>query len=398
MQPNADTSQFGLRTFDNAKDSITPAPRSATPKDKLAASLQKSGVDAEGVKEFQNNLKKFEGNLAARNLPASTATETYRQLQRILSSGNLVVSLDLKSKFVRQWSSKLADPASVKQGWYGTSGMAFYETYALMNHPQAITKTLADVLTKGAATVPDDTRSRSGMVFFERTLLPKTTRPVKIDRSNLAPDTEAQGKSIHAGARDYADQVAQVTLNGLKWDMNEKTPDGLAIKGTMRFKQCAEVVRPSDSNDPSKRQDKSCDSVEEASLFGSKIVYDDNGNGFGGQSTAEDISRVHFALTGKHNLLALDGGRNAARSPEELETLIRNRSNLPLAVFVTPSANEFAKAYLQRHPDHKTVPPNAMLQIVGVNGFNKNGTIDVINPWGKRHALTAKQLHEAMQF
>lgn len=71
---------------------------------------------------------------------------------------------------------------------------------------------------------------------------------------------------------------------------------------------------------------------------------------------------------------------------------------MPMGLMVTPNSEAFAQSYLDRHPEKTSVPPKVMLHIVGVNGINADGTIDVINPWGKRHALTAKQLYDAMQF
>lgn len=401
MQPKADTNQLGLPVFEGfaTRDNTRATTVELSPRDKLVASLERSGVSTQGIEDFKSNLERFERNVADRGLPASTANDTYKQLDRILNSGNSTVPRDLKSQFVTQWSSKLADPASVKQGWHDTCGMGYYQTYALMNHPKELTRTMADVLTRGAATVPDDSRSRIGMMFYERTLLPQSTRQVSVDKASLRPDLEAQGKSQHADARDYADQVAQVVLNTIKWDMREKAPDGTrTTQGSMKFKQCEDVKRPADSPDPKIGADKSCESVEETGFFGGKTVHDANGYGFGGQSTARDIDRVHFGITGKHNILTLDGGKGALNSPEQLEQFIRSRSHMPMGLFVTPNSEAFAQSYLDRHPEKTSVPSGVMLHIVGVNGINTDGTIDVINPWGKRHALTAKQLFEAMQF
>jgi hypothetical protein len=404
MQAGGDTAMNGFPSFEKVSgpDGVffsTSETANKSPRESLLDALKRSQPGAESLRTFQSNLDSFEADAAKRGLSPQAVSETFRQMGRILNASNATVPPELRRQFVTQWASKLADPESVKQGWHDTCGMAAYQTYALLHHPEALTRSVADALTGGSTQVPDDSRNWLALRLFNQ---PEATgtRTLAFDKKSFQPDWEAQGKSPHADARDYADQVAQVVLNSFKWDMRETNPDGLPIpQGRMKFKQCETVERPADTmSGPGGPRDRSCESVEETSLWGSKKTYDGDGYGFGGQSTAADMSRVHFALTGKLDFMAIDR-TSGFKDAEQFETLLNSRQSqnrLPLGIFVSPSHPEFAPGYLARHPEKTEVSPNVMLHIVGVTKVNADGTVDIVNSWGLKHRMTTRALFDAM--
>ncbi|MEZ4489677.1 MAG: hypothetical protein R3F51_18975 [Cyanobacteriota/Melainabacteria group bacterium] len=284
-----------------------------SPRDSLTQSMDKAGYSPSDRAQMSQNFDKFEKNARENGLNDTQIGDTYKQLNRILTADSAMTSPELRSKFVQQWSEKLADPGKIRQGWHDTCGMAFYQKFAIQTMPDRLTGVMADALTKGNMMVPDDSRSLLGMVFYDRGQA-KGERSLPFEKGNYQPDSEAQGKGAHKDGRDYADQVAQVTLNSIKWNVKETDPDGtVTTQGRLTFKQCEKVERPSDSQPPDPHADKSCESVEQKSFWGGKIVHDANGYGFGGASTMGDLARIHRAITGKNApLMGFDSNKYSA--------------------------------------------------------------------------------------
>jgi hypothetical protein len=369
-------------------------------RDVLANGLISSGFAAQRVQQVTANLQQFEINAQQNGVDQKQIQETYLQLNRILGSSKASVSPELRAQFVEQWSAKLADPHSAKQGWHDTCGVTEYETGKLKHDPEKLTRVIADALIDNKTKIPDDSRSLLGQLAFSRRPDPKTTRDVTFDAASFKPDLEAQGKSSHGDARDYADQVAQVTLNTLKWNLKETSPTNWpTTQGSMQFKQCDQVRRPSDTTPPNSAANSSCESVEFTNPFtGTKKVYDDNGSGFGGQTSIEDLHRLDQVLNPKHHEFSLIAGTNHIESEADLRAaLTTSESNFPLSVFVHPSQPGFREDYLKRHPEKSAVSPNAMWHIIGVAGLNSDGSVKIYNPWGIVKNMSVHDLYQAMQ-
>jgi hypothetical protein len=395
--------ELGFDTMSHYETSTTMAGVSQSEikgKDVLANGLISSGFSAQRVQQVTANLQQFEINARQNGVDQTQIQETYLQLNRILGSSKASVSPELRAQFVEQWSAKLADPLSAKQGWHDTCGIAEYETGKLKHDPEKLTRVIADALIDSKTKVPDDSRSLLGQLAFSRPSAPKTTRDVTFDAASFKPDLEAQGKSSHGDARDYADQVAQVTLNTLKWNLKETSPTNWpTTQGSMQFKQCDQVHRPSDTSPPNSTANSSCESVEFTNPFTrAKKVYDDDGHGFGGQTSIEDLLRLDQVLNPKHHEFSLIAGTNHIESEEELRaTLAASESNFPLSVFVHPSQPGFREDYLKRHPEKSAVSPNAMWHIIGVAGLNSDGSVQIYNPWGIVKNMSVHDLYQAMQ-
>lgn len=369
-------------------------------KDVLANGLISSGFSAQRVQQVTANLQQFEIYAKQNGVDQRQIQETYFQLNRIVGSSKASVSPELRAQFVEQWSAKLADPHSAKQGWHDTCGVTEYETGKLKHDPEKLTRVIADALIDNRTKVPDDSRSLLGQLAFSRRPAPKTTRNVTFDAASFKPDLEAQGKSSHSDARDYADQVAQVTLNTLKWNLKETSPTNWpTTQGSMQFKQCSQVHRPSDTSPPNSAANSSCESVEFTNpITRAKKVYDDNGYGFGGQTSIEDLLRLDQVLNPKHHEFSLIAGTNHIESEADLRaTLAASESNFPLSVFVHPSQPGFREDYLKRHPEKSAVSPNAMWHIIGVAGLNSDGSVQIYNPWGIVKNMSVHDLYQAMQ-
>ena len=371
-----------------------------TPRDSLTQSMDKAGYSASDRAQMSQNFDKFEKNARENGLNDTQIGDTYKQLNRILTADSAMTSPELRSKFVQQWSEKLADPGKIRQGWHDTCGMAFYQKFAIQTMPDRLTGVMADALTKGNMMVPDDSRSLLGMVFYDRGQA-KGERSLPFEKGNYQPDSEAQGKGAHKDGRDYADQVAQVTLNSIKWNVKETDPDGtVTTQGRLTFKQCEKVERPSDSQPPDPHADKSCESVEQKSFWGGKIVHDANGYGFGGSSTMGDLARIHRAITGKNApLMGFDNAQEVFSSPEALGNFLegwQKNGSMPLSLWVHPRHPGFRELYLERHPEKTDVPATTMMHIVGIDKYNPaDKTVEVYNPWGKVSRMSIEDLYKS---
>lgn len=374
--------------------------KTESPRDSLTQSIDKAGYSSSDRAQMSLNFDQFEKNARASGLTDTQIGDTYKQLGRILTADSSVASPELRAKFVQQWSQKLADPGQIRQGWHDTCGMAFYQKLAIQTMPDKLTGVMADALTKGSMMVPDDSRSLLGMVFQNRGEA-KGQRVLPFEKGNYLPDSEAQGKGIHKDGRDYADQVAQVTLNSIKWNMKETDPDGdVTTQGRLNFKQCEKVERPSDSQPPDPHADKSCESVEQKSFWGGKIVHDANGYGYGGASTMGDLARIHFAITGKNApLMGFDNAKEVFSSADSLGKFLegwQKNGSMPLSLWVHPRHPGFRELYLERHPEKTDVPATTMMHIVGIDKYNPaDKTVEVYNPWGKVSRMSIEDLYRA---
>lgn len=392
--------QYGAAEYKSIIGSMTGAQMADKSANNILHQLSIDGLSAEAVGKVSSNFAQFEKNATANGVAPDKIVDTYKSMERIVSARAGLVSPELRDKFVEQWSGKLANPETVKQGWHDTCGIATYESSKIQTDPDNLTKIMADALVDGKLMVPDDRRSYLGHFFSKPQI--NGDRAVNFDSDLFKPDWEAQGKTGHADSRDYADQVAQNALDRIKWDVKETSPENSwTTQGSMKFTQCEQVHRPSDTVPANPANDASCEAVEYTSpITGSKTVYDSKGYGFGGQTNRIDLQNLDRIVGGRHSNLVFEDGGLGMGSEEQFKSVLDNMQkahNFPAVAFVSPRQPGISEDYLKRHPEKSAVPANVMWHLVEVQGVNQDGSVRVYNPWGVAKNFAVHDLYEAIK-
>lgn len=162
-----------------------------SPKDHLVKSLNKA-FDNDTSAVLKGYMKSFEARAAANQVSKQEVSETYRQIDRILSAaGNKPLSPELRKQVACESLRHCADPEIISQGQHNTCNVTAVQVRAYSLHPAKAAKVVADVATSGEYTTPGGIK-------------------VKLDALSMVPDGEARCSSPDKGYRDYATQLFNV--------------------------------------------------------------------------------------------------------------------------------------------------------------------------------------------
>lgn len=295
--------------------------------------------------KFKFNLLEFEANAKSSGITQDRIDETYRQLNRILIAPMSAVPQELRSKFVEQWASKLADPYTVRQGRHETRGMAFAETFELVQNPDVLTRMIADALVLNQTQVPDTRRGLLDRIFPPTPGTKPKMRSLVFDPGYYRPDAEAPDQAGSQRSRNYADQVAQATLTRINWDSSEASPAG------------TELAR-------------------------------------------QEIKRTHKALTGEDKLFLAMRDSQCLYSESGFASFLRalqSTGKMPIGAMVHPARPVIREGFLIAHPELTAVSEKTSPHVITIRELGADGMVQIHNPWGFRCTMTPAQLWEAMR-
>ncbi|MBX9689458.1 MAG: hypothetical protein K2X27_22300 [Candidatus Obscuribacterales bacterium] len=242
-----------------------------------ARDLLLRNLEAKFGKDSSEDLKKymeqFEKRASANQLSKYEVTETYQQINRILSAtGEKPLTPELRHQIAREMLHHCATPEIISQGGHNTCNATSVEVRTYSLHPSKAAKLMADMATKGEYTTP-------------------TGIKVKVDSESITPDREARISAPAKNFRDYATQLFNLTAINVWYS---------AVKPGMHYEQRIE-------NDSHTHREKVIERVMDYSSGKGEVVS----NPFtkrpldGPFLSADQIAFISDNIVGKHEPYAV---------------------------------------------------------------------------------------------
>jgi hypothetical protein len=263
-------------------DAPGAAPREVTddsdPRVERAKLVDQAGEkikDPEALREFQENIDRFEERARAQGLSPEEMAKTYHEIARLMETDKEAKIPEAnRVELAEQVMRQAADPTTVDQGYHNTCNVASLESRMYSKNPSAVAQMVADIAHDGQYTTP-------------------TGVTVDLPAASLKPDQEA--KKSDSDDRSYASQLFQVTAVNIHYQKNGFTDEkGKEYPpGSIRYEQ--REAKPGHPKDTGER-------LVDTSKKPPAVVKDPDGKPIAEPFIGEDeVTGISNEITGRHD-------------------------------------------------------------------------------------------------
>lgn len=190
-------------------------------------------LSGEELKEFLQNLERFEDSAEKNGLSAKEVEATMKHLSKLLSAAVAFVAEADRSLAVRSFVEHLADPNTCDQGHHNTCNVSTLTLRNTRRQPGKMAEMLKSALLTGLWTAPD-------------------RKKIRLSKESLIPGGEEQYfPHSFAGERTYANQILN---NVLVNDISQRRvpPEFYAQEKPQSIDDCGERLRYADGSEVDK--------------------------------------------------------------------------------------------------------------------------------------------------